>query len=178
MTTKEENNESQSFDPSQIAGIYQPRAKHGIQVHGRNPQRVDVKDLEREPMKFIALGLVHMKQQLEKLAIMSVDHSKPVDEYQVQSVTVESNPFIEVLPQYETPELIEAILVTGPAAATFSLQLGDRNWSLVMPASQFIYLSPLVLCLSRTDRRILTASGTGEWSLELMGHADTRGNLI
>lgn len=169
------------FEPEGPGG---PRLKRPLnsQLGLRQVQKVDTQELERVPMKFVALALIHLRNQVEKIARMVVDQSKRVDEYQVQTLTIEAdatvtNP-LEVLPVFEVGEIIESIIVTGPAGA-FTLQLGDRVWNLVMPASQFFFIgAPMGMMLSRNDRRLLSSSVAGEWTLELMGRADTRGNII
>lgn len=160
-------------------GIPRGKRPHGSQVPLRQVTGISAEDIEQEPMKYIALALVHMKMQLQNLAVMSADHSRPVDEYQSQTLVAETtNNSLELQPQYEVPELIECIIITGPTGA-FTLQLGDRTWNLVMPATQCMTIgAPMRLLLSRNDRRVLTSAVTGEWTLELTGHADTRGNLI
>jgi hypothetical protein len=63
-------------------------------------------------------------------------------------------------------------------ATTMTLQLGDRTWNLTMPSTGIIVVAPVGIMLSRSDVRIFTASTSGEYTLELMGYADTRGNLV
>lgn len=162
-----------------------PRARiqPGGENHLRKPQQVEVPDFEQAPAKYIALALVHMRNELAKLPQMIEDRSKPVDEYNVQSLAPESDAVGSTLmlqPQYETPEIIESVLVTGPAAGTGTIQLGDRLWPFVLPATGILFIgAPLGVCLSRSDLRVLTVTGTaGEYTFELMGHADSRGNLI
>lgn len=161
---------------------FTPRAKRpkGSQLGLRQLPGVEKKDVEQEPMKFVALALVHLRNQLAKITRIVIDQSKRVDEYQVQVLTAEiNNNSLSVMPIFEVGEIIESIVVTGPAAGTFTLQLGDRTWNLVMPATQFLMLgAPLGLMLGRNDPRTLTSATAGEWTLELMGHADTRGNII
>lgn len=60
---------------------------------------------------------------------------------------------------------------------TMVLQLGDRVWNLTMPASGILTISPIAVMLNRSDLRQLTVTSPGEYTLELMGYADTRGNL-
>jgi hypothetical protein len=166
----------------EIAGMFQPRHTKPTIVHTRQLEKVKTLDIDKEPMKYVALALVHLRNSMNDMAQMIGDESKPVDEYNVQSLAPEvqgASFTIEVLPQYETPEIIKSIVIVGPAAATGTLQMGDRVWNFVVPATGILPVSPVAVCLNRSDRRILTAvSGTGEWSLELMGHADQRGNLI
>lgn len=170
-------------DDSELAnfpGIPRPKTPRTDRIPLRETTGISAKDIEHEPMKYTALALIHLRDQIGRIAQMAVDHSQPVDEYQVQelqSQTINEN-ILEVMPQYETPEIIEGIIFTGPGASPFNVQLGDRYWTLVMPNNQFLYMGPLVLCLSRNDRRVLTGGSAGQWSMELMGHADKRGNLI
>jgi hypothetical protein len=166
----------------EIAGFFSPRRTRPHIIHGRQPDTVKVPDIDREPMKYIALALVHLRNTMNDMARMIDDNSKPVDEYNVQSLAPETQGasyFIENLPQYETPEIIKSIVIVAPPAATGTLQLGDRFWNFTVPASGILSIAPVAVCLNRSDRRVLTAlTGTGEWSFELMGHADQRGNLI
>lgn len=162
---------------------HSPRAKEpGMPIHLRHPDTIDTKDIEQAPLKYNALALIHLRNEIERLANLIVDRSRPVDEYNVQTLVAEALPQGNQLilqPQFETGEIIESIVITGPAAGTATLQLGDRAWPIVIPASQILFIgAPLVLGLSRNDNRILTATTSGEWSLELMGYADTRGQLV
>ena len=159
--------------------IPRPKIQPGGETHLRQPQQPQVPDIEQEPMKYIALALVHLRNEFSRLPAMIEDRSKPVDVYQPQTLGPESNMSITLQPQWEDPEFIESVLITGPAAATGTIQLGDRIWPFVIPASQILFIgAPLGICLSRSDARILTAAVAGEYTFELMGHADTRGNLI
>lgn len=160
-----------------------PKIQPGGEEHLRQPSKVQTPDIEQVPNKYIALALVHLRNQIAKLVNMIDDRSKPVDEYNVQSLAPESDAVGSTLllqPQYEVSEIIEGVLVTGPAGGTGTIQLGDRVWPFVIPASQILYIGgPLGVCLGRSDPRQLTVIGTaGEYTLELMGHADARGNLI
>ena len=154
-----------------------PRIQNGGKVPVREPILPGVPDIEQAPMKYIALALVHLRNELAKLPVMLEDNSHPVDEYQPQELIADATSNITLNPQWEVPEIIRAVLITGPAGAV-TLQLGDRTWNLTIPAAGFILISPLWLLLSRSDNRILTAASAGNYTLELMGHADTRGNLI
>jgi hypothetical protein len=271
------------------------------QVNIRNVSELQVQDLEREPMKYIALALVHLKAELAKLPKMIEDRSRLVDEYQVNAIwnVAESVSLVEVFPQFEINERIQTITVTGPPATSadnlvtnpgagnpaifvlptasqilaitgsyqnasggnefpnvqiqdasgnqiaqiplgqvnaattvqfyisvggfaqqgagtnnvfmplpnlgilpagyrvfmaaiggtdvitnfrvitvsqplFNLQLGDRVWSLTLPASGILVMSDVNILLGRNDRRVLTSSLPGEWTLELTGFADNR----
>lgn len=266
------------------------------QVHIRNVSQIGVQDIEQEPVKYVALALVHLKTKLDKLATIIEDKSRPLDVYQPQTIALESNPVITLQPAWEVPEKITSVIITGPATTagtapasggnagnvtspgagatvvstaaltglyniginlfisgtvssadndnmqlvfgstvinlivnaggnipmatynfqvnpggngltirtinagtlnsvyhasitftpvnpfpttpnTMTLQLGDRVWSLTMPASGVLIIAPIAVMLQRSDLRQLTVSAPGEYSLELMGYADTRGNL-
>lgn len=271
---------------------YVPRKKipPGTSIPIRSVTSPKVPDVEKEPGKHIALGLAALYRQTSRIATMIADKSRPVDEYSNQTLAAESNTVLVVQPQWETPELIESILVTGPSNAqgsvenensvtgpaanqviasifvppgpqiinwtvglggstagieannfqlemngqvllmsmnnsnsgnvtvqpaveviappggatisinavvagtgtaiyraqlesqgtpgVFQLQLGDRTWNLELNNSGLLVIAPIKLWLGRDDPRILTSNTPGEWTLELMGHADTRGNLV
>ena len=53
----------------------------------------------------------------------------------------------------------------------FTLKLGKRFWSLVMPASGILVIAPVSFSLSRSDDRILSSLVPGDWALELSGYA-------
>lgn len=153
--------------------IIRPKIQPGGEQHLRNPTPVGVPNIEQEPMRYIALALVHLRNAFTKVPKMLEDASRPVDEYRVQTLLADSESNIRLLPQYECAELIRSVLITGPTG-NVTLQLGSRIWNLTIPASGFILISPLWLQIGRDEDRILTASTPGDYSLELMGHADER----
>jgi len=55
----------------------------------------------------------------------------------------------------------------------FNLQLGKRSWQLLLPETGILLISPIQVKLGRSDQRNLIASVAGDWSLELMGYAET-----
>jgi hypothetical protein len=171
MTSKAEND-------TQLGSVNYPGRAKKPQIDLRQPSNVETPDIEKQPLKYIALALVHLKNVIARLPVMIEDNSRPVDEYQPQTLSAESEVTITVQPQWEDPEIIRSVLVTGPAASVINIQLGDRNWALTIPATGFIVISPLWLLLSRNDVRILTSVTPGQYTFELMGHADTRGNLV
>lgn len=147
------------------------------QVNIRNVSQIGVQDIEQEPMKYVALALVHLRKSVQDLVIMIEDRSRSVDAYQPQEYLAgSSSSNIELQPQWEAGETITSIIITGPAGAV-TLQLGDRFWPLTIPASGVIVIAPIKLYLDRSDRRILSFSTPGAYSLELMGYGDTRGNV-
>jgi hypothetical protein len=159
------------------AGIHVPhRKKSGAEIFGHQVLPVTVPEIEQVPQKYIALALVHLRNQLARVAKMAEDWSLIVDEYTPMSLSPESELVLTVQPSYEITEYIMEVLVIGPAAATVTLQLGDRVWPLILPATGYISinLAPAGFPLSRSDVRQLTATVAGEYFLELMGRADNR----
>jgi hypothetical protein len=152
--------------------------KPGEQTHIRQEQNSRVPDIEQAPLKYIALALVHLRQELAKLPRMIEDQSRPVDEYVAQEVIAAtvSSPLL-ILPQWEVSEKITSIVIIGPAGAV-TLQLGDRIWPLTIPATGVIVISPVAVLLSRSDLRQLTFATPGVYSVELMGFCDTRNELV
>lgn len=144
-------------------------------IHTRQPEKVEVTDEETGAAGFEKLGAQALLEQLVSIARNAENRANPVDEYNSAGVTgAGSSASITVQPTYEyMPEKIEAIIVTGPTGA-ISLQLGDRIWSLTIPASGILVIAPLALMLGRSDARILTPAAAGTYSLELMGIADRR----
>lgn len=129
-------------------------------------------------MKYIALALVHLKEQLASAAKQLQDKSRPVDTYNPETVTLDAFSTITIQPAYEGMECITSIVVTGPAAGAATIQLGDRQWPVIIPATGILVIAPIAVRLGRSDNRVLTAAVAGDYSLELMGYADTRaGNM-
>jgi hypothetical protein len=115
-----------------------------------------------------------MAGMLSDMRRIAEDRSRPVDEYNTQTLVGTSVSTLQVNPQFDTmPERIESVLITGPAGAC-NLQLGDRNWALTIPASGILLISPVSLLLNRNDNRIISSATPGAYFLELMGWADER----
>jgi hypothetical protein len=154
---------------------YVPRAK--LPPEGRVPLRqldtVSAQDIELQPMKYLALALIHLRNQLDNLAQQIANKSRPFDEYLPQTPQNISVTSVTLQPAFESTERVETIIITGPAGAV-TLQLGDRFWQLTIPASGFLILSPVKVILERSDNRILTSATPGNYTLELMGYADER----
>jgi hypothetical protein len=154
---------------------YVPRAYPGDgQLHTRRPAGVAVADIEQAPMKYIALALVHLHEQLGTAAKLLEDKSKPVDEYRVQTLVPDAESTMTILPAYEIPEVIQSVIISGPPAAVVTLQLGDRIFPIVIPATGFAVMGPVAFRLGRNDTRTLTAVVAGDYNVELMGYADNR----
>lgn len=153
--------------------IPRPHRTHEAEsTYIRQVPKIEVPDVEQAPMKYIALALLQLRRQLGNLAKMIRDESRTVDEYMPQTLTAESELTITLQPQWESTEQITSILVTGPVSTAFTLQLGDREWSLVTNVSGFVHLGPIKISLGRSDNRVLTANAPGNWSLELMGYVN------
>jgi len=120
--------------------------------------------------------LTNLVRSLSALSGLIQDESHRVDEYQVMSLTGDpTNNTIQLQPDFDTyPEIIEAVVVTGPVTTNFTLNLGKRAWFLNTFADGLVLISPLKLSMDRNDIRLLTSAQAGNWSLELMGYADIR----
>lgn len=106
--------------------------------------------------------------------MVAEDKSRPVDEYSI-STSTETQSTVEVLPQFEFfSERIEAILITCNPPQTVTVQLGDRQWPVIVPASGIVVIAPISMLLDRNMRRIATTSPAAELTMELMGWADER----
>lgn len=161
------------YDVTEHTGFPRPRIQPGGEEHLRQPSQVQVPDIEQAPLKYIALALVHLRNAFSAVPKMLEDNSKPVDEYRVQTLAPDSETGLSLLPQWESAELIRSVLITGPTGS-ITVQLGDRVWNLTIPASGFILISPLWLQLARDEPRTLTSATPGDYTMELMGHADER----
>lgn len=64
--------------------------------------------------------------------------------------------------------------ITPNGGYPITLQLGDRFFSLTIPASGVLEMNPKGLLLTPQDARILVATFPGNYTLELMGWADER----
>jgi hypothetical protein len=147
-------------------------------IHERQLDKpAGIPDIETEPLRYIALALIHLRDQIAEQAKLLQDQGRPVDEYRPQTLAGDSETAITLQPQWESIERIEQILITGPAGQV-TLQLGDRVWSLTIPATGFILIAPVAIFLGRDDVRQLTAQAAGDYTLELMGFADTRAGLL
>lgn len=153
------------------AHVHRPRLPDEIRLH--QPADIAVVPHQDVPAKFFALAMIDLKNQMARLAQMIEDQSRPVDEYQPMTLTAEATQNVTVPPQWEVTEKITSIIITGPPGPV-TVQLGDRTWNLVIPASQILPIAPISLILSRQDARILTAATPGQYNLELMGHCDER----
>lgn len=124
--------------------------------------------------EYFAELFTNMRKHLNDLTGLIEDTSHRVDEYQVMPLTGAGGiTQLTLTPDYDTyPEIITAVLVTGPATTAFTVNLGKRAWTLQTNAQGFVILAPLKLSLGRFDQRVLNSITAGAWSLELMGHAD------
>lgn len=121
-------------------------------------------------------AVTRFDRSLSDLTTLIEDTSHRVDEFQNLPTTGAPNVTqIQTFPDYDIyAEIIESVVVTGPAGTAYTLQLGKRIWTLQMPAAGIYVIAPLKLSLDRDDARILTSNTAGDWTLELMGYADIR----
>jgi hypothetical protein len=143
----------------------------------RRAPTTEVVNAEMSPVEnYMVIAVSRIQKLLAGLARQLQDLTKPVDEYSiVSSYTPAGESVLEVLPTFDTiNEKIESIFITGPPTTAFTLQLGDRTWTLTTDVSGKVIIAPVGIMLSRNDRRILTSAVNGNWNLELMGHADER----
>jgi hypothetical protein len=112
-------------------------------------------------------------QSLDNLARLVQDRSHRVDEYQVQEISASVSQ-VQTSPDYEIDQIITSIIVTGPANTAFTLNVGRRNWNLTTPATGILVISPIMISLGRSDNRTLTSATPGNWTLELMGHTESK----
>lgn len=144
-------------------------------IHTRQPGTVETTDEETGAKGFETLGAQALLEQLITIARAAENRANVVDEYNSAAITgAGSSASVTVSPTYEfMAEKIESIIVTGPAGV-ITLQLGDRLWTVTIPAIGFIVIAPVAILLGRSDARILTAASAGVYSLELCGVADRR----
>jgi hypothetical protein len=149
----------------------------GAVIPVRRMPSVRVEDMEMSPIEnYMIVAVSRIQKNLAGLARQLEDRTKLVDEYSIVSgYTPANESIVEVLPTFDTiSEKIESVIVTGPVTTAFTLQLGDRNWSMATDATGKVIMSSVAILLSRNDRRILTSGTAGNWTLELMGIADER----
>jgi hypothetical protein len=137
---------------------------------------IGTEDVEQTSADYMAEGLLRYREALTDIARQAENRAHPVDEYNTVPLSGGSTESIlTIMPIYEyMPEKIESIIVSGPAAATATLTLGDRAIPIVMPATGIIVIAPVAILLSRNDPRQLVSAVPGIWFVELMGIADAR----
>jgi hypothetical protein len=148
----------------------------GEPIHPRGGNPIRAEDVTQESPQFLQQSFAQLRDSLDELARRTENHANPVDEYQTSALGGGSSETqLSLLPTYEyMPEKILAIIINGPPNANVTLQLGDRNWPLVIPAAGILPIGPIAIIIGRSDPRILTAITPGQYSLELMGFADRR----
>lgn len=154
--------------------LHIPRPKENQRINIRQVQGITAEDAERPTAgEYMAKALIAIQRHLQDIVKKQIDETKVFDEYQsVGSVPISAGSLL-IQPTYEYTERVESIIIVGPAGVV-TLQLGDRFWSLTIPAAGFLILAPVAVYLGRDDTRQLTAGTPGAYSLELMGRADTR----
>jgi hypothetical protein len=137
---------------------------------------IGAEDEETPSRDYLAAGFLRYQEALTEIARQAENRSFPVDEYNTVPLSGGSTgTLMTIMPTYDfMPEKIESVLVSGPAAATATLILGDRQFPLTVPASGIIVIAPVAIILGRNDARQLTSAVPGIWFVELMGIADKR----
>lgn len=137
---------------------------------------IRAEDEETPSPAYLASGLLRYREALTEIARQAENRSYPVDEYNTVPLSGGSTgTLLTIMPIYDMmPEKIESIIVSGPAAATATLTLGDRQLPLIMPASGIVVIAPVAILLGRNDARQLASAVPGIWFVELMGIADKR----
>lgn len=154
--------------------LHIPRPKENQRINTRQVQGIVAEDAERPTAgEYMAKALIQMQRHLGDLVKRQIDETKVFDEYQSAGLVPISTSSLIILPTYEYTERVESIIIVGPAGVV-TLQLGDRLWSLTIPAAGFLVMAPVAIYLGRDDTRQLTAATPGAFSLELMGRADQR----
>lgn len=159
-------------------GLIHRKLPQDAVISTRQPVRTETGDDEQVSGEYAELGSKRLAAQLQTLAETIENRSNLVDEYNTAAITgAGSSAQFVVQPTYEyMPEKIESIVITGPAGAV-TLQLGDRIWQLVIPATGYLVIGYVAIVLGRSDPRILTPASPGVYTLELMGIADRRFNI-
>lgn len=128
-------------------------------IFSRQVEPVTAPDIDEAPNQYLVKGMLKLHEQLGHLARIIDNRSRPVDEYRVQTLVVDSEQLVTVQPQYDQiSERIESVFVMGPPNANCTVQLGDRTWYLVIPSTGEIIISPVSLLLSRNDVRQLSVN--------------------
>lgn len=114
-------------------------------------------------------------QSIERMSRRIRDTTRFVDEKRVQTLAGDSELIVQLLPQFERyGEHIESVIVGGPPASAVTVQLGERVWPLIIPATGILVLAPIGITLDYEDTRQLIAAVPGDYWLELTGYADVR----
>jgi hypothetical protein len=112
------------------------------------------------PAEFAIQANARIFNELHNIATQLFDNSRPVYEYRFVPGGLLTGPnVVEVLPEFEMPEIIEALIIAAPPYATLTIQLGERIIPMTMNASGVQLVSPQAIRLDRHDRRILTLTG-------------------
>lgn len=139
---------------------------------------LDVKELTDHERAVLGT-LFHQRKLLTRISRQAFDISNPVDEY--QSGSFDATNSYEWFADYEIPEQINGIIVSLPIGITSALlTLGQRFIPLYSGAATttqtLVNLRNLVIILGRSDRRVLSVTGTPTtpFHVEIMGHAFER----
>jgi len=158
-------------------GIVHQRLPPGTSFPVRDKDEpIGTENVEQISPEFIRSGLLRLQEALGTLARLTENRGNPVDEYNTVPITgAASESTLTVLPTYEMmPEKIVGVIVNGPPSTSITVQLGDRLWPVVIPATGILVIAPIALILGRNDDRKIIAQTPGNYFLELMGYADAR----
>lgn len=80
-----------------------------------------------------------------------------VDEYQLKTITADTENYVEVTPVFgKYDEVIRSILITGPPGGIAGIELGQRHFTVTVPPSGVLHIGPIAMVLTRSDKRKLT----------------------
>ena len=144
--------EERKFVPASPFAADIPR---GQQAHEIRP--VHSSDEEYLSPEYIRRNIDKIVKALGNLAALADAESHLVDEYQVQGLS-ESGGTVTWIPDYETQEIIEAVIVTGPLPIT-GLEFDDGS-GVTTPAANQVLASIVVPQGSYTLNWIVGLGGT------------------
>lgn len=134
-----------------------------------------VPDRESTPTEeYIKENVEILKDAMRQITVFLDNATRLIDEHQGGQSFSELSTSIDVLPDFETGELIESIIIVAPPAAAVNVTLGSRHWALVIPATGFLVIAPVAIRLDQRDQRNLSCNTPGLLFMELMGHRDRK----
>lgn len=127
-----------------------------------------------ESLAYIRQEMQQLRRVVSDLAYLIESRTTEVDEKQYAQLTAQLTGF-STQAEYQS-EIIESVVVTGPANAAFTLQLGSaaRIWNLNTGPNGFCVIPHLKIRLEELDQRQLTSAVVGAWTLELFGRQNPR----
>lgn len=143
----------------------------GTVIPGAEP--IFVPDRESEPSeKYLMRQIGRLEDALSRISQFVDNYVRRVDEQAGSRSFSETVTSLDVIPDFETGEIIESIIITGPPGAV-QVTLGSRHWPLVIPASGILVIAPISIKLDQRDPRNLTPNTPGgPYAMELCGRID------